>query len=143
MKPRALVGLVPEEPGLGSSPCSSEFAEDADFVNVGGMRLRGQDEIELSHAEKHRTQFRESKIEIGRVDIRFLDAEVAVVHVETRIGGDRNPDRISRTPRHTVFMAVALRMIAGWRLVAFQNTNRHPHSWLLLTFALLKCRTCA
>ena len=103
---------------------SSVFSEDADFVNVGGIRLKGRDEIELTHAERHKTQFRESKMELGPIDIRFLDSHVAVVHGESRIEGDKNPDGTPRTSRRTIFTAIALKKIDEWKFVAFQNTNR-------------------
>ncbi len=103
----------------------SVFSEDADFVNVRGMRRKGLKEIEERFAERHRTHLRESKAEIGQVDIRFISSEVALIHGDMRVEGDRDPDGTLRPlPTDTIFTAVAQKEADEWRLVAFQNTKK-------------------
>ncbi|MFZ1140326.1 MAG: SgcJ/EcaC family oxidoreductase [Candidatus Sulfotelmatobacter sp.] len=51
---------------------AAAFAENADFVNVIGMHWQGRQEIEIKHAQTHRTIFRNSVLQIVEVTVRFL-----------------------------------------------------------------------
>lgn len=103
------------------------FSEDADFINVGGIKWKGRKEIEEKHAEKHSMQFKDSVLKIDSVDIRFLEPRVAIVHAITRIAGDRDPNGSPRpSPRTTLLMAVAHKNKDAWVLAAAQNTTVVP-----------------
>lgn len=45
------------------------FAQDADFVNVRGVWMRGRDEIEERHSASHAERFKNSREEDGRLEI--------------------------------------------------------------------------
>ena len=47
-------------------------SDDADFVNVWGMHWHGRERIEREHAERHRTQFKDSIWTTREVKLQFL-----------------------------------------------------------------------
>ena len=110
------------------------FAPDADFVNVGGARWVGQQEIGLHHAWSHGTIpentrpgenpahygiFKHSTMTFAHIDVRFLRKDVALAHVDWELLGDiRTPN-----PRRGVLMFVLTQQEAGWLVAAAQNTE--------------------
>lgn len=103
----------------------SVMTEDADFVNVGARHWRGKREIEAEHASRL-DQFRESTWSTKAVTIRLLEPDVALVHVDWALSGDKDPDGTPRSPRGGVFTWVVVRQSKGWLIRAAQNTNLGP-----------------
>ena len=88
-------------------------AEDADFINVWGMHWHGRAQIEHEHAERHRTQFKETVWSTLGVKLQFLRPEVALVHVHWHM-----------TPaREGMFTWVMVRTDGRWYIRAAHNTN--------------------
>jgi uncharacterized protein (TIGR02246 family) len=102
---------------------ASEFAEDADFVNVAGAWWKGRAEIEQKHAAVHATVFRESTLSIDELDIRFLTPEVAVAHVLTSLVGQKTPEGAPVPPRKALLTQVLQKRNGKWMIVASQNTD--------------------
>ncbi len=91
------------------------FAEDADYVVINGMHIRGRAQIAASHQRIFDTFYEESTVSFKVEQVRMLRADVALVHVAahlTRPGGDRDA-------RITLIMT---REGATWSIAAFQNT---------------------
>jgi uncharacterized protein (TIGR02246 family) len=99
------------------------FAEDADFVNVGGMHWKGRDQIRKEHARSHELQFKESVLTVENVSVRFLKPDVALAHIEWWMKGDRDPDGTSRPPREGVMSWVLVKRGGVWRVASSHNTN--------------------
>src|SRR5688572_10282953 len=57
------------------------FAEDADYVVINGMYLKGRTAIATAHQKIFDTIYKDTKIALAIKQIRFLRSEVAVVHV--------------------------------------------------------------
>jgi uncharacterized protein (TIGR02246 family) len=102
---------------------SELFAEDADFVDVGGERLKGRERIRTEHAKRHRMQFKESVLTVRSVSVRFLKPDVAVAHVEWKMEGDRDPGGTSRPTRQGVMSWVVTKDNGLWRIASSHNTN--------------------
>lgn len=98
------------------------FTEDADFVNVGARHWKGRKEIEAEHSARL-SQFTESTWKTKVVTVQFLKPDVALIHIEWDLTGDKDPDGTPRKPRGGVFTWVAVKSGAGWLLRAAQNTN--------------------
>jgi len=96
--------------------------EDADFVNVGAKHWKGRKEIEAQHAARL-SQFTESTWTTKTVAVQFLKPDVALVHVEWRLAGDKDPDGTPRKPREGVFTWVMVKQGGAWLIRAAQNTN--------------------
>ncbi len=58
------------------------FAEDADYVVINGMYIKGRAVIESQHQRIFDTIYKDTNITLTVKQIRFLRADVAVVHVE-------------------------------------------------------------
>jgi uncharacterized protein (TIGR02246 family) len=111
------------------------FAEDADFVNVAGVRWKGRESIQRNHAWAHGTIphdtpgfekagpvyaiFKTSTLRFTQIDVRFLRKDVALALVNTELDGDaRTPH-----PRQSVLTRVLTREKGGWLIAAAQNTE--------------------
>ena len=100
------------------------FADDADFVNIGGMHLKGREQIRSEHVKLHAMQFKESVLTIRGVSVRFPAPSVAIAHVEWAMKGDRDSDGTSRRPREGLATWTLVKRAGDWRIVASHNTNR-------------------
>ncbi|WOI55313.1 SgcJ/EcaC family oxidoreductase [Palleronia sp. LCG004] len=101
------------------------FAEDADFVNVTGIRWRSREAIVRAHDYGFRVLFARSKLRVGRVTVRDL-GEVAVVHARLLLDGQVDPAGMEAGPRRTVMSFVMAWREGGWICVSAQNTDIVP-----------------
>ena len=93
------------------------FAEDADYVVINGMYIKGRAVIESQHQRIFDTIFKDTSLALTVKQIRFLRPDVAVVHVEGR--------RTSPTKELAQDAMLTLMMTKekqGWVIAAFQNT---------------------
>jgi uncharacterized protein (TIGR02246 family) len=102
---------------------ASLMTEDADFVNVGARHWKGRAEIEAEHTQRL-NQFRESTWSTKAVTVHLLKPDVALVHVDWALQGDKDPDGTPRSPRSGVFTWIVVKQSSGWLIRAAQNTNR-------------------
>ena len=95
------------------------FAEDADYIIINGMLLKGREAIGQQHQRIFDTVYKDTKLKIEIRQIRFLRSDVAIIHTKANI-----------VKKDEVFPAVAgafpsfvLSKEGGkWQIVAFQNT---------------------
>jgi len=57
------------------------------------------------------------------VTVQFLKPDIALVHVDWGITGDKDPDGGPRKPREGVFTWVVIKQSGTWQIRAAQNTN--------------------
>ena len=96
------------------------FAEDADYVIINGMYIKGRAVIEKAHQQIFDTVFKNTTINLSIKQIRFLRPDVAVVHV----GGHRNASENEKELVTDAFITmVMVRDKQGWKIAAFQNTQ--------------------
>jgi len=101
------------------------FSEDGDVVNVVGWWWKGRREIERQLQAAFAVVFRDSRLTIVDVEVRFLARDVAIAHVRWTMEGARTPPSIPE-PREGIQIQVLQKRNAAWRIVAFQNTNSLP-----------------
>jgi uncharacterized protein (TIGR02246 family) len=97
------------------------FAEDADYVVINGMHIRGRDAIGKGHQQIFDTFMKETTVSVSVKQTRFVRADVAVVHVRSLLKSPQGEAEGSIT-------LVMSKEKTGWQIVAFQNTpvvNRH------------------
>lgn len=99
--------------------------DDADFVNVGARHWKGRQQIEAEHTARL-GQFRESTWSTKVVTVQFLKPDIALVHVDWALEGDKDPDGTPRPPRGGVFTWIVVKQNGGWLIRAAQNTNLGP-----------------
>jgi uncharacterized protein (TIGR02246 family) len=101
------------------------FTNDGDVVNVVGWWWKGRREIERQLTAAYAVAFRESRLTISDVEVRFLARDVAVAHVRWTMEGATTPPSIPE-PRQGIQIQVLHKRGAIWRIAAFQNTNSLP-----------------
>lgn len=100
------------------------FAEDADFVNVYGVRWQGRAAIVEAHRATHATIFRTSTLELSAVYVRALGDGAACVRCAWRLDGLVMPDGQPVPARRGYLTHVVQRQADGpWRIVVSQNTD--------------------
>ena len=93
------------------------FAEDADYVVINGMYIKGRTVIETAHQQIFDTIYKETTISLAVKQIRFLRPDVAVVHVN---GRRRAPTK--ELENEALLTLVMTKEKEGWKIAAFQNT---------------------
>jgi uncharacterized protein (TIGR02246 family) len=101
------------------------FTEDGDCVNVVGWWWKGRTEIEKKLTDAYVFVFRESVLTLGEVTSRFLQPDLAVVHVRWTMTGARTPQGIP-TPQQGIQTRLVQKQAGKWLIAAFQNTNSVP-----------------
>jgi uncharacterized protein (TIGR02246 family) len=104
---------------------ASLFTEDGDCVNVVGWWWKGRAEIEKKLTDAYTYVFRESALTIGEVTSRFLQPDLAVVHVRWTMSGARTPQGIP-TPQQGIQTQIVRKQDGHWLIASFQNTNSIP-----------------
>ena len=96
------------------------FAEDADYVVINGMYMKGRAAIESAHQRIFDTIYKDTNITLTVKQIRFLRPDVAVIHVE---GSRKGPTKeLTQDAMLTLMMT---REKQGWMIAAFQNTAKN------------------
>ena len=101
------------------------FADDGDVVNVVGWWWKGRTEIEAKLTAAYAVAFRDSRLSIEDIEIRFLARDVATAHVRWSMEGARTPPPIPE-PRRGIQIQVLQKRGRVWRIASFQNTNSLP-----------------
>ena len=94
------------------------FAEDADYVVINGMYIKGRSIIETAHQRIFDTIYKDTTVTLSVKQIRFLRPDVAVVHVNARRNGPTK--ELQSEGMLTVIMT---KEKDGWTIAAFQNTQ--------------------
>jgi uncharacterized protein (TIGR02246 family) len=98
-------------------------AADVEFVNVAGRWLRGEKEFFEWHRMIHQTHLRESNWATKQYVLRRLRSDLALVHLEWAIGGERGPDGRPNQQRSGIFTWLVSQQDGSWRIAAAHNTN--------------------
>lgn len=93
------------------------FAEDADYVVINGMYVKGRPAIESAHQRIFDTIYKDTQINLTVKQIRFLRSDVAVVHVT---GHREGPTK--DLVQDAMLTLVMTKEKQGWTIAAFQNT---------------------
>lgn len=102
---------------------AAPFAEDADYVVVNGMHVKGRAAIDMGHQQIFDTFYKGSNIMLTLENVRFVRPDVAIVHVQGRlmfqVGGNTQESDARST-------SVVTKNNEGWSIAAFQNTPILP-----------------
>lgn len=105
----------------------SVFSDDAEFVNILGMRMRRREGIVSGHAWAFDGPLRGRAIRFDQVDELKVTDDVAILH------GHCVRERLPEAPieglpdGRSVLVFVARRDGDGWRAVAATNVTEAPH----------------
>ena len=96
------------------------FAEDADYVVVNGMYIKGRETIAKGHQGIFDTIYKESTLSLSVKQVRMLRPDVAVVHVT----GTNTYQRDAQAHVTEVILTLVMTKKSGvWEIAAFQNTE--------------------
>lgn len=96
------------------------FAEDADYVVINGMQLKGRQAIDKGHQQIFDTIYKDSALALSLKQLRLLRPDVAVAHVAARLKvrlGEQTQEG------NAIITMVLTKENGGWRIAAFQNTS--------------------
>ena len=96
------------------------FAEDADYVVINGMQIKGRMAIAKGHEGIFETIYKNTNLALSVQQIRFLKSDVAVVHV---FGTATTPQGDSSRTTNARMTLVMTKNAGKWEIVAFQNTE--------------------
>ena len=96
------------------------FAEDADYVVINGMQIKGRAGIAKAHQGIFDTIYKNSTISLSAETIRFLKPDVAVVHVAGSLKVTEGDSIRTTNARITLTMT---KTDGRWEIAAFQNTE--------------------
>jgi len=94
------------------------FAEDADYVVVNGMYIKGHNAIATGHQRIFDTIYKDTTLTLNVKQIRFLRSDVAVVHVNAHRDGPTK-----ELAADALLTLVLTKEKQGWTIAAFQNTQ--------------------
>ena len=95
------------------------FADDADFVNVYGAKMRGQVAIAAAHQGILTTVYKGSTCAFGLEHARPLAPTVALIHGHADLDVPAGPMQGRHEARFTMLMTGG---DGQWRIAAFHNT---------------------
>lgn len=96
------------------------FAEDADYVVVNGMHIKGQKVIAEAHQRIFDTIYKNTSLSLKVEQFRLLRPDVALVHVRGRA---ETPQAEGVSKREVMITLVMTKTDGVWRIAAFQNTK--------------------
>lgn len=103
------------------------FRDGATFINIFGHVLHTPSMIIEHHKKLHERNFRETQIIPTQTDIRILTSDVAVVMMNWRLEGARDPRTDEPVAPTVGFITATLTKKAdGWKIEALQNTQTVP-----------------
>ena len=99
------------------------FAPDAEFVNVVGLWWKGREEIKKAHELTHATLFKNSRLAIGDVSVRFPVDGIAIARSRWVLEGHVSPDGAPLPARKGILVNVLSGGPGGWSIIDSQNTD--------------------
>ena len=96
------------------------FAEDADYVVINGVRIKGREEIAKGHQGIFDNVYKDSTLTLSVKQVRFLRSDVAVVHVASHLKSTQNGET---REGDAVITLVMTKDRGEWKIAAFQNTG--------------------
>lgn len=98
------------------------FEDDADFINVVGIWWENRDDIRKAHDYGLRVIFNQSELRLGKVKVKKLSPDTAVIHARMRLTGQTPKESVAGV-RHNLFLFVVRRHGNRWLCVSAQNTD--------------------
>lgn len=99
------------------------FSEDAEFVNVVGLWWKGRAEIKAAHAFTHRTIFKQSRLNIEEVFIRFPVPQIAITRCHWKLRGHVSPTGAPLPERSGILLNILRQKGNQWFIIDSQNTD--------------------
>lgn len=96
------------------------FAENADYVVINGMHIKGRAAIASGHQMIFDSFYKETNIKTAVQSIRYIRPDIAIVHFSSHLTGVSNGEKLDGKGQITLTVEKTKN---GWQIVAFQNTG--------------------
>ena len=93
---------------------ASAFTEDADFINMQALALRGRAEIAAHHNRIFNGVYQGTRLRVDETHVRLIRPDVATIEVAAAVEG-------LPQERRAHALAIAVRDATGWHLCTFHN----------------------
>ena len=97
------------------------FAENADYVVVNGMYLKGREAIASAHQQIFDSFYKETNIKTEVQSVRFLRPDVAIVHINGQMTGMSFGKPVDTKAK--ISLVVEKTNQGVWHIAAFHNTQ--------------------
>jgi uncharacterized protein (TIGR02246 family) len=97
--------------------------DDADWVTVGGTRLRGRAQVQSVHEQLHAGALASTTWTNDSHSVAPVATGIALLHLDWTVRGERQPDGTPRPPRRGVFSWLLVDDGGRWRIRAAHGTN--------------------
>lgn len=97
---------------------------DSDYVTDQGVWLHGREEFENWFAQEHRAMYQTSHWSNNQLTIRFLQPNIAIVHLTWGIHGELNANGKPLPGRPGIATWLLVKVGDGWKIRTAQNTNQ-------------------
>ena len=104
----------------------SLFMNDADWVTVAGVRVKGRAAIQAVLENEHASWAKTTTFTALSTEVRFLCADVALIHVTWEITGAIDREGKLGGPSRGINVIVAAKQPDGWRVIAGQVNRQAP-----------------
>lgn len=122
--PRAIVDAFAAAVNAKDADAIGEiFTEDAEFVNIAGVRMQGRRRIVAGHAWAFAGPLLGSRVRFDEVDELPVTGDVVVLHGHSIRESLPNAPAGTLPPGTAVLVFVARRDAEGWQAVAATNVN--------------------
>ena len=97
------------------------FNDDVDFVNTSGVWMKGKVSAVNSLREKHTAKFKNSVWSTDSMRVKYLKANVAIMHVGWGLSGESDADGKILSPRHGIYTFVITKEDNQWLIEAIDG----------------------
>ena len=105
-------------------PFRKLLTEDVDWVDVIGGHGSGREKIVQNHIRLHEGNFKDSVLTVTSINVALIKPDIAVVHADWTMRGDRDIDGTPRGPREGLLTWVTVKDGDTWKIRASHNTNK-------------------
>jgi len=102
---------------------ASLFDDDAEFVNVTGLRCHNRDSIRQEYVSQFGRVFDKSTLTVSETRVKLLSPEVAVVHTRMTLACEPGAAVTETGPRTTIVSFVVHRAGERWLCASAHNTG--------------------
>ena len=96
------------------------FAENADYVIINGMHIKGRTAIANGHQMIFDSFYKETNIKTEVQSIRYIRPDIAIVHFSSHLTGMSGGKKMDAKGQISLTVE---KIKTGWQIVAFQNTG--------------------
>jgi uncharacterized protein (TIGR02246 family) len=99
------------------------LSADGDYITDEGVLLEGRAQMENWFAAEHRVMYMGSRWTNNEVTIRFLQPDIAIVHLTWAIRGDLDQKGLPRKGRPGISTWLLVKLGDGWKIRSAQDTS--------------------